>query len=168
MSKSITTFEQLFNSSVDPDGIISSFISGHLMVEFMLVKVIEINFPKLLNFAEDLNHFRLVKLANGLEIITDAQADVLLKINKVRNNFAHNVSYRPSVNEMKQLFTIAKQNFSDMTDGLEQGISELEGKTIIEECEHHIFSDLFIQIAYDLHAIYQEYGGDIIEFKKNE
>jgi len=167
MSKTITSFDELFNSVVAPDGIISSFITGHLMVEFMLVKVIEISSPKLLDFAENLNHFRIVKLANGLELITDSQADVLLKINKVRNKFAHNVSFRPTIIEMKQLFIIAKQNFSDMTDGLEQGIGELEGKTKIEDCEPYIFSDLFIQIAYDLHEIYQVNGGDIIEFKKN-
>lgn len=168
MSNTITSFDELFKVAVDPDGIISSFISGHLMVEFMLVKVIEISSPKLLNFAEKLNHFRLVKLANGLELISDSQADVLLKINQVRNKFAHNVMYRPTINEMKQLFNITKQNFSDMTDGLEQGIGELEGKTKIEECEPYIFSELFIQIAYDLHDIYQTHGGDIIEFKKNE
>ncbi len=168
MSNTITSFDELFEAAVDPDGIISSFISGHLMVEFMLVKVIEISSPKLLDFAEDLNHFRLVKLANGLGLITDSQADVLLKINKVRNKFAHNVTFRPTVNEMKQLFIIAKQNFSDMTDGLEQGLGELEGKAKIEECESYIFSDLFIQIAYDLHEIYQDHGGDIVEFKNNE
>jgi hypothetical protein len=168
MSNNITSFDDLFEAAVDPDGIISSFISGHLMVEFMLVKVIEISSPKLLDFAEDLNHFRLVKLANGLELITDSQADLILKINKVRNKFAHNITYRPTVNEIKQLFTIAKQNFSDMTDGLEQGIGELEGKTKIEECEPYIFSDLFIHIAYDLHEIYQTHGGEIIEFKMNE
>lgn len=137
------------------------------MVEFMLVKIIEISSPKLLDFAEDLNHFRLVKLANGLGLINDYQTDVLLEINKVRNKFAHDLTFKPTVDEMKQLFLIAKQNFSDMTDGLEQGLEELENKTEIEECETYIFSELFIQIAYDLHDIYHTHGGSINEFKRD-
>lgn len=168
MNNKINSFDELYLASVDPDGIISSFISGHLMVEFMLVKIIEISSPKLLNFAEDLNHFRLVKLVNGLNLMSDSQADVLFKINKMRNKFAHNIAFRPTVTELRDIFNLAKQNFSDLTDGLIQGIEKLDGISSIEECESYVFSDLFIQISYDLHEIYQEQGGDIIEFKKIE
>lgn len=168
MKNKISTFDELYFASVDPDGVISSFISGHLMVEFILVKIIEISFPKLKDFAEELNHFKLVKLVNGLDLISDAQAEVLLKINAMRNKFAHSVAYRPSVAEMKEIFILAQNNFTDLTDGLIQGIEELEGVSSIEECESYIFSDLFVQISYDLHDIYQDKGGDIIEFKKVE
>lgn len=168
MNKTITSFDDLFDASVDPDRIISSFISGHLMIEFMLVKIIEKISPMHLDLAKGLSHYKLIILAKELDLITDSQTEVLIKINKIRNNFAHNIAFRLTIDEIKQLFTIAKQSFSDMTDGLEQGIEELEGKTKITEYELYILSELFIQIVYDLSDIYEVHGGDINEFNKKK
>ncbi|AYN67476.1 hypothetical protein D1013_08935 [Euzebyella marina] len=61
---------------------------------------------------------------------------------------------------------MAKQNFNDMTDGLIQGIGELDFVNSLHVCEDYIFSNLFIQISYDLHDIYQDQGGDMEEFLK--
>ncbi len=53
-----------------------------------------------------------------------------------------------------------------MTDGLIQGIGELDFVNSLHVCEDYIFSNLFIQISYDLHDIYQDQGGDMEEFLK--
>ncbi len=47
------------------------------MVEFLLVRIVEIKSPKLLKFAEELNHFKLIKLVKSMNLISDVQADVL-------------------------------------------------------------------------------------------
>jgi len=161
MGKKITSFDELYFAAVDPNGMISSFISGHLMVEFMLLRLIEISSLSKLRSAEKLTHYKLIKYANKLELISDLQTNVLIEVNK----FAHNIAYRPTVEELRSLFILAKENFNDLTDGIIQGIGELEGKSSVDDCEPYIFSDLFIQITYDLHEMYQELGGDIIEFK---
>lgn len=161
MGKKITSFDELYFAAVDPNGMISSFISGHLMVEFMLLRLIEISSLSKSRSAEKLTHYKLIKYANKLELISDLQTNVLIEVNK----FAHNIAYRPTVEELRSLFILAKENFNDLTDGIIQGIGELEGKSSVDDCEPYIFSDLFIQITYDLHEMYQELGGDIIEFK---
>jgi hypothetical protein len=166
MDREIIPFDQLYLNAVDPDGVISSFISGHLMIEFMLIKLVEIDSFKLSDCEDKITHCRLIVLAEGLELISESQANVLLNINTVRNKFTYNIAYRPTVEEIKHLFIIAKESFKDLNCGLIKGIAELEGKTSIYECKPYIYANLFTQIAYDLHEIYQEFSGDIIQIKK--
>jgi hypothetical protein len=52
-----------------------------------------------------------------------------------------------------------------LTDGIEQGLGEIEGKKNLNECEDWMIPELFVQISYDLHSIYNELGGDIEDFK---
>ncbi len=166
MEKETIPFDQLYLNAVDPDGVISSFITGHLMIEFMLVKLVEIDSFKLSECKDKITHCRLIKLAEGLELITEFQANVLLQINDIRNKFTYNIAYRPSLNEIKHLFSMAKESFKDLNCGLIKGIAELKGKSSIYECKPFIYSNLFTQITYDLHEIYQEFSGDIIQIKK--
>lgn len=166
MSSDIITFDQLYLDTIDPDGIISSFISGHLMIEFMLIKLVEIDSSKLSVCENKITHCRLIQLANGLDLISDEQTEVLMGINIIRNKFADNIAYRPNIEEVKALFVKAKTCFKDLNSGLIQGIAELEGKGSIYECKPYIYSNLFTQIAYDLHDVYQEFSGDIIAVRK--
>ena len=66
MGKKITSFDELYFAAVDPNGMISSFISGHLMVEFMLLRLIEISSLSKLRSAEKLTHYKLIKYATVL------------------------------------------------------------------------------------------------------
>ena len=169
--KNISNFSELFEKSVgliNDNSFIAHYISGHLMIEFLLVKCVELKIPSLSNFIESLNHNKLIQLAHGLNLINDDMKDVLVLVNSMRNKFAHNISYRPSIMEYKNLIQLAKNAFHDMTDGLEQTLYELEGKNDISECEEFIFIEPFIQITYDLHIIYQELGGDIENFHETK
>lgn len=164
--KKIDCFTDLFEKStaLENKSFLSHFISGHLMIEFLLVKIIEIKMPTLKEFVESLNHQKLIELAHGLTAITDDMKISLTAINRMRNKIAHDLTYEPSIIEYRDLILLAKTAFSDITDGIEQTLSELDGKVSIRECDEFIFPELFMQVSYNLHEIYQELGGDIEEF----
>ncbi len=160
----INTFSELYERAVSEDNLLSGFMTGHLVIEFLLVKIIELCQPKLLDFAEGLNHYKLVQLVYGLNQIDEQQKEVLLLINKMRNKFAHHLTFEPTIIELKEILIKASKAFSDMTDGLEQGLAEIDGKKSIRECDDWVIPEMFVQISYDLHGIYQNLGGDIEDF----
>ena len=162
--RKINNFTELYQVTVSGDSLISGFIQGHLVIEFLLIKIIEISRPKLIDLAEGLNHHRLIQLAYGLGHITDEQRETLISINQMRNKFAHHLTYEPPIEDVKQIFIKASKSFSDLTDGIMQGLDEIKGKTTIYDCEEWLIPELFVQISYDLHSIYNELGGDIEDF----
>lgn len=162
--KKINNFTELYEATVSGDSLISGFIQGHLVVEFLLVKIVELGQPKLLELAEALNHPRLIQLAYGLGHINEGQRDTLIIINQMRNKFAHHLTFEPTIEDVRQILVMASESFSDMTDGIEQGLDEIKGKTNIKNCEEWVIPELFVQISYDLHSIYNELGGDMENF----
>ena len=166
-NKKIETFTDLFFKAAEPSDFISSFIMGHLVIEFLLLRIIEISSPNLVTFAESLNHHKLIQLVSGLGLISDDVKETLLSINGMRNKIVHDISFVPTVQEYKNILLQAQRAFSDMSDGISQSLSEIEGKAQIEECAGFIFPELFIQVSYDLHGIYQDLGGDNDAFKNS-
>jgi hypothetical protein len=162
--KGIRSPEELFRKAVGANSFISTFILGHLWVEYLLVQIVKVASPKLGEFSEGLNHAKLIELVEGLGLLNKHEVETLTLINKMRNKLAHNIAYEPSIQEYKNLVSNAKKSFSDMTDGLQQSLDELDGKNKLEECEEYIFSELFMQIAYDLESIYTAHGGEIDSF----
>jgi len=160
----IKTFSELYEKTVSEDNSLSNFITGHLVIEFLMVRIIELSQPKLTDFTEGLNHYKLIQLIFGLNHIDEKQKEVLELINKMRNKFAHHLTFEPSIEELKEVLTKASIAFSDMTDGLEQGLGEIKDKRTVRECEDWVIPEMFIQISYDLHDIYQNLGGDIENF----
>jgi hypothetical protein len=156
--------EELFRKAVDPNNFISTFILGHLWIECLLVQIVRVHSPKLAKFTEKLNHSRLIEFVYGLELLNEKQVESLVAINTMRNKLAHNITYEPSVQEYRNLVLTAQKAFSDMTDGFEQALAELEGKNNLKDCEEFIYPEIFMQIAYDLEAIYVENGGKIDSF----
>lgn len=161
---SITSFTSLYQKAVGENSLLSSFISGHLVIEFLLMKLVVIYKPSLSSLVESMNHASLIKLTHGLSLIRDDERDVLNKINKMRNNLAHELTFEPSINDLKLLFTEAARAFNDLTDGIEQGLGELNSISSLEDLESWVIPELMIQISYDLHEKYQELGGDIDSF----
>nr|WP_319570415.1 hypothetical protein [uncultured Draconibacterium sp.] len=160
----INTFSDLYEKTVTEDNLLSSFMTGHLVIEFLLVRIIKLSQPKLVDFAEGLNHYKLIQLVFGLSYIDEKQKEVLLLINKMRNKFAHHLTFEPTIIELEEILTKASKAFNDMTDGLEQGLDEVKGKRSIRECEEWVIPEMFVQISYDLHDIYQNLGGDMEDF----
>lgn len=163
--KGVSSPEELFHKAVDSNNFISTFILGHLWIEYLLVQIVKISNPKLGGFAESLNHLKLIELVYGLELISDSHLETFKLINSMRNKLAHNIAYEPSVSEFSNLVTTAQKSFDDLTDGFEQTLAELEGKNSISECNEFVYPEIFMQIAYELEAIYREHGGEWGSFK---
>jgi len=54
--KKINNFTELYEATVSGDSLISGFIQGHLVVEFLLLKIVEISQPKLIDLADNQYH----------------------------------------------------------------------------------------------------------------
>ncbi|MEJ5168190.1 MAG: hypothetical protein WHU93_03410, partial [Arcobacteraceae bacterium] len=95
-TKNISNFTELFEKYIgltQDNSFISHYISGHLMIEFLLVKCVELKTPSLTKFVESLNHRKLIELAHGLNLINADMKEVLISINSMRNKLAHNILY---------------------------------------------------------------------------
>ena len=163
-NQAIKTFTDLYEWTVGNDSLVSSFIKGHLVIEFLLIKIVALSHSKLLSFAEGLNHYKLIQLAHGLGYISEGQKDTLILVNQMRNKFAHQLTYEPSISDLRLVLTRASESFDDLTDGIMQGLDEINGKTSLSDCEDWMIPELFVQISYDLHSVYQELGGDMEDF----
>ena len=162
--KGINTFTDLYERFHIEGGLMSDFILGHLVIEFLLIKIIEIGQPKLLKLAEELNHRKLIELVYGLKFISKNQRDVLILINNMRNKFAHDITYTPTIEELKFLSKKACSAFDDSTDAISQGLEELENISLPNECGGWLIPQLCIEISFDLHEIYQNLGGHMENF----
>lgn len=142
----------------------NDFIKGHLMLEFLMLKCIEKALPNEYKKALKLTHHNLINLLFNFNIINKDMKNVLTEINKMRNNIAHEILYIPEYIEYKKILLLAQKASSDFTDGIIQSLEEMENKTNLDECEPLIYAELFLQLSYDLHEIYQEHGGDMEDF----
>jgi len=156
----VDSFTDLYQHVVGPGSIVAAVITGHLAVEFLLRKLVTQYDAKLESIASDLNHARLVGLSREIGVITEAQAAVLTRINQLRNKLTHQLSYIPSVQELKAIYSSAAGAFDDLTDGISQGSEALDSASSTQELEEWVLPDLFVQIAYDLHHEYIDRGGD--------
>lgn len=156
----IPTFTDLYQHALGDRHWLGPFLSGHLAVEFMLRKLVAQYDAKLTPLADKMRHFELIELNRQIGTITEQQRDVLLAINRMRNSLAHQITYDPKIGEMKALWRDAAAAFSDLTDGISQGLGEMDVEGSLHTLDSWVFSELFIQITYDLHRAFMELGGD--------
>lgn len=161
---SVQTFTDLYQRTIEERPILAVFLSGHLAIEYLLRKLITIYDPALGRISDELSHAKLLALNADVGTITGKQREVLTRINKIRNRFAHEILYEPTVDELRELFDLAAVAFTDLTDGISQGVEELATSTDVQSLENYVIQELFIQICYDLHEEYISRGGDIEEF----
>lgn len=168
-AKGMESFTDLYDRAVGirSNSFLSSFILGHLMVEYLLVKIAELKQPTLNNLIETLSHEKLIELVYGLGELDAPMKESLLAINSMRNKLAHRISYTPTITEYKHIVLLAQKAFSDLTDGITQTLEEIDGKASLDECDEYIFHELFMQISYDLHERYIALGGDRDIFHEN-
>lgn len=162
---SIKSFTTLYDRMITERPFISSLVTGHLAIEFLLRRLASQHGPAVgQRDPNTMRHHALITLNNQVGIISDAQRDVLTGINSLRNKLAHEISYEPTITELSELWQKAKHAFSDMTDGIEQGIEAFGDATSIMELDDWVIPELFVQICYDLHNEYVDRGGDIEDF----
>lgn len=161
---SITSFTDLYFRMVGDRPFIGALLTGHLAVEFLLKKIVRRYDEKLEQHVDTLRHKDLIALNRQIGTINKEQYEVLVSINALRNKIAHQISYEPTLSELLRLWRQASQAFSDLTDGISQGIEAIETATKLGELEEWVFTELFVQISYDLHEEYVSRGGDPEEF----
>lgn len=162
--KKLGSFTDLYQHTAVGNELLSSFLPGHLAIEFLLRKLVVQYDAKLTGLADQLNHARLVQLCLDLGLIGKPQKDVLLSINGIRNKMAHNITFAPALDDLRSLWSAAGKAFSDLTDGISQGSESLSNAKDLDELDGWEFPELFIQICYDLHSEYVRRGGDEEEF----
>ena len=155
----IPTFSDLYLHALGDRQWLGAFLSGHLAVEFMRRKLIGQYDVKLTAFGDELRHKQLIDLNGQIGTISSAQKDVLIAINQMRNKLAHQITYDPSIDEMKALWAQAAKAFTDLTDGISQGLAEMDIEGNLNSLDAWVFSELFVQICYDLQTEYTELGG---------
>lgn len=159
-SPEIEDFTELYQHAVGGNKFLSGLLPGHLAIEFLLKKIIGKYDEKLISFVEKLRHAQLIDLVSELGLVNDNQKAVLRKINSLRNKLAHQISFEPTIDELKLLWREAANAFSDLTDGISQGAEFLEKTTKLDDLEEWVVPELLVQIAYDLHEVYIGLGGD--------
>ena len=156
----IAGFTDLYQRLVGERPFVSSLLTGHLAIEFLLRKLIGQYDAKLIAHADTLRHHALIGLNLQLGTIDEPQHQVLTDINRLRNKLAHQISYEPTIEELRLLWRQAGRAFSDLTDGISQGIEALDATGNVGAVDGWVFAELFVQICYDLHGEYVVRGGD--------
>ncbi len=126
------------------------FLQGHIVVEFMLRKRLR---EKNTNKAVELSNsgfYQVLQATYENGIIDIERKEVLEEINRIRNKYSHELNYRPTLKEWIDLWESAQRAFTDMTDGLEQGLAVLNSSLSIETAERFHLNEFFVQICHDL------------------
>tara|TARA_R110000850_G_scaffold253586_1_gene378786 strand:- start:496 stop:981 length:486 start_codon:yes stop_codon:yes gene_type:complete len=146
-------YEEFLFHRINDSDLLTSFVIGHLVIEHLLEEVILNYDSKLKDHFLSLTHSRKISLINSLGLVPDGVASCLQSINKMRNRFAHQLGYEPNKGELLNLISKCKDNFNDLTDGLEQlhgALSETDSLVEAQEKYGVGLADLFIQVVYDL------------------
>lgn len=126
------------------------FLQGHMVVEYMLRERLSERNSELAYQLRKASFFSILKASRNNGIVSQSAYDVLSQINSIRNKYAHELSYRPTLEEWINLWASAKNAFSDMTDGIEQGLAELESVQRLEDADKFSLNELFVQICHDI------------------
>jgi hypothetical protein len=109
-----------------------------------------------------LSHFELISALSDLGYINNKEKIVLLEINKIRNQFTHDITFFPSVAEIKILFKNAQSAFFEFYEGFSRGLNKLDGIELIDIYEIEIFIDFFMEIVYNIICLNNQVFDDLI------
>jgi hypothetical protein len=152
--KEIETFEELTEKILVKGDFLSTYLRGHLMIEFLYVKILQIKPTKYSINIKSMQHSKLINALANLGYIDFSEKEVLLKMNKIRNKFSHSLNYFPSTIEMKSLFTHTQSIFPEFFDGFSRGLTKLEEIEEIELSEIEILIDFFMEVLYNMKCKY--------------
>jgi len=112
----IKTFEELSEKILIYGNSLSTYMRGHLIIDFLYRKILQENPSKYSNI-EKLSHSKLIDAMYDLQYINNNEKTVLVEINRIRNRFAHDIAFSPSVTEIKILFKNAQNIFFEFFEG---------------------------------------------------
>lgn len=145
------TLMSLFNNQI-----MSAFITGHLIVESILVQMIEFKDGEKKMILKK-NFPNKVKSCIELEYFDEKLGKFLILINDIRNNYAHNLGYDLTADEIFKLVEqagAAGVDFSDETIFLNKERS-FEWYGVVG-----ILQEVFQNTAMDLSFILESHGGE--------
>lgn len=143
-------------TSLFSNEIMSAFITGHLIVESILVQMMEFKGRRKKTILKK-NFPDKVKSCIELEYFDNKLGQYLLLINDIRNNYAHNLGYNVTPDE---LFTLAGKAGNSGIDFSDDTI--YQNKEASLECYGivGIIQEIFQNTAMDLSFILEEHGGE--------
>lgn len=133
----------------------SAFITGHLIVESILVQLIDLKEERNNTFKK--NFPTKVKMCIDLGLITFEMGEYLKKVNKMRNKLAHNLGYSLSFEEVFSLCKDAHNAGVEFTDDTIHMNKELSKEWYGTES---IIQEIFQNTAIDLAFVMEENGGE--------
>lgn len=164
-TRKLELFRQLYCIASGKKTILATVLAGHLVIEFLLTElVIQRLGSSVRRDVEELSHSELIKKNQALHTVDESLVSLLKSINRIRNRFAHELDFQPSKADWLALFEEAETILVDSTNGIGQGLEEIRSTTSLDSVESWVFAELFIQTAYDLHALYVFRGGDSERF----
>ncbi|QYJ88954.1 hypothetical protein [Shewanella halotolerans] len=152
MSCTDTLFDEMevYYRTLDERPDIGWFLQGHIVVEYMLRKRLVDITGSASKKLEKSGFYKVLLEAEKHDVVNKDQKNVLEKINGIRNRYAHELDYTPQLSEWLDIWRSAKAAFCDMTDGIEQGLAELESVDKLEDADRFHLNELFVQICHDL------------------
>jgi ribosomal protein L30E len=139
--------------------IMSAILTGHLIIEALLVQLIQLKSKKGKRTIQNQNFPSKVRSCIELEYFDNKLGDYLIHINFIRNNYAHNLGYKITSNEVFLLAEKAGKAGIDFSDE-----TIFRDKKTSFKCYSvtDIIQEIFQNTAMDLSTMMQEHGGTFI------
>jgi hypothetical protein len=138
-----------FTENLKEKELLQATILGHLVLEYMIVKCLELNGQQI-NKIQRLSFPAKVDLAISRKIIPANRRNIFLHINNFRNKFAHELDYEPSLNEVHGMIMEAIKDGIDFSDeriaDLDVARDEYGIGPCVWELFHNVSSDLFFYL----------------------
>ena len=116
ISKNLDELKEVLNNCVEKQTVI---LRSHLFAEQIMDNIIRQEFsnPKFVLDKPNLSFFEKLCVVRGLGEFDKEKYDSFILLNKIRNNYAHNLDYELSDQEIKDLGrTLGKEKFNDLNE----------------------------------------------------
>lgn len=151
--RALPSLDHILNLFDNPT--MSAFITGHLIIESILVQLIDLKEERENTFKK--NFPTKIKMCIDLKLITPVMGEYLKKVNQLRNKLAHNLGYRLSFEEVFSLCKEASEAGIDFSDDTIHSDKETSEEWYGTE---GIIQELFQNTAIDLGFVMEEHGGE--------
>ena len=137
---------------------LAAFMTGHLILESVLVQLIELK----LTDSDQINLFDLsfpnkVNMAKSRGLIGEKMGEFLLEMNSVRNRLAHRLCEPIEFDRMYSLAKVAHQGGVEFSDDT---IHSDRSKSLEWYGVEGIIQEIFQNVAQSLSFIMEEHGGE--------
>jgi len=124
-------------------------LRGHLYLEWMLAEILRRTMPSPESLgALNMGVYKLVKLHEAMGLLDQAEVDLLLALNRLRNKYAHRLGFNLTFDDafaLAELAGKARVDFSDETIYVDKSLSEEWYGTygVLHEVIRNTFDHLF-------------------------